>query len=97
MFRYNPKANYQPNRGHCLQILSGKDLYKQSIVMRFPDILVGYPLGSMHVGDNLWTNWNKSPLKLWQTQLNFAVWCASSAYRVCSDHLNYTKLIPNIQ
>ena len=30
MFRYNPKANYQPNRGRYLQILSGKDLYKQT-------------------------------------------------------------------
>ena len=45
----------------------------------------------MHVGDKLWTNWNKAPLKLWQTQLNFAVWCASSACRVSSAHLNYTK------
>ena len=33
MFRYNPKANYQPNGGHYLQILSSKDLYKQTIVM----------------------------------------------------------------
>ena len=33
MFRYNPKANYQPNGGHYLQILSGKDLYKQTIVL----------------------------------------------------------------
>ena len=33
MFRYNPKANYQPNGGHYLQILSGKDLYKQAIVV----------------------------------------------------------------
>ena len=33
MFRYNPRANYQPNRGRYLQILSGKDLYKQTIVM----------------------------------------------------------------
>ena len=33
MFRYNPAANYQPN-GFCyLQILSGKDLYKQTIVV----------------------------------------------------------------
>ena len=28
---------------------------------------------------------------LWQTQLNFAVWCASSACGVSSAHLNYTK------
>ena len=33
MFRYNPKANYQPNGGKYLQILSGKDLYKQTIVV----------------------------------------------------------------
>ena len=36
----------------------------------------------MQVGDKLWKNCNKARLKLWQTQLNFAVWCASSACRV---------------
>ena len=101
MFRYNPKANYQPNGGRYLQILSGKDLYKQTIVMsarthdtfpaRFLNIFVDYPLGQMRVGDRLWTNWNKAPMRLWQTQFNFAVWCASSACRVSSAHLNYTK------
>ena len=101
MFKYNPKANYQPNGGRYLQILSGKDLYKQTIVVsagghdtfpgRFPNIFVDYPLGQMRVGDKLWTNWNKAPLKLWQTQLNYAVFCASSACRVSLAHLNYTK------
>ena len=104
MFRYNPAANYQPNGGRYLQILSGKDLYKQTIVVsavthdgvpltfpaRFQNIFVDYPLGQMRVGDKLWTNWNKAPLKLWQTQLNFAVFCASSACGVSSAHLNYT-------
>ena len=33
MFRHNPKTNYQPNRGRYLQILSGKDLHKQTIVV----------------------------------------------------------------
>ena len=33
MFRYNPEANYQPNEGRYLQILSDKDLYKQTIVV----------------------------------------------------------------
>ena len=79
MFRCNPKANYQPNGGRYLQILSGKDLYKQTMVMsgthdtfpaKFPNIFVDYPLGQMHVGDKLWMNWNKPRLKLWQTQLN---------------------------
>ena len=102
MFRYNPKANYQPNEGRYLQILSGKDLYKHTIVVsarshndtfpaRFPNIFVDYPLGQMHVGDKLWKNWNKALLKLWQTQLNYAVFCALSACRVSLAHLSYTK------
>ena len=102
MFRYNPKANYQPNRGRYLQILSGKDLYKQTIVVsagthdtfpaQFLITFVDYPLGQMRVGNKLWTNWNKTPMRLWQTQLNFAVFCASSACRVSLAQLtNYTK------
>ena len=63
MFRYNPKANYQPNGGGYLQVLSGKDLYKQTIVVskddtfpeRFPNIFVDYQLGQIGVADKLWT------------------------------------------
>ena len=70
MFRYNPKANYQPNGGRYLQIPSGKDLYKQTMVVskdgtfqaRFPNIFVDYPLGQMRVGDKLWMNWNEHPM-----------------------------------
>ena len=99
MFSYNPAANYQPNGGHYLQVKSGKDLYKQTIVVskdvtfpaRFLNIFVDYPLGQMHVGDKLWTNWNKAVMRLWQTQLNFAVWGPSSACGVSSAHLNYNK------
>ena len=99
MLGYNPAANYQPNGGRYLQVLSGKVLYKQTIVVstegsskgtfpvRFRNIFVDYPLGKMRMGDKLWTNWNKAPMQLWQTQLNFAVWCTSNA---CV-HLNYTK------
>ena len=99
MFRYNPAANYQPNGGRYLQILSGKDLYKQTIVisardtfpLRFQNIFVDYPLGQIKMSDRTWTNWNKAPMQLWQTQLNLAVFCASSACGVSSEHLNYTK------
>ena len=45
----------------------------------------------MKVGNKSWTNWNKAPLKLWQTQLNFVVCCASSACGVSFEHLNYKK------
>ena len=89
-----------PNGGQYLQILSGKDLYKQTIVISvrendtvssddtfpasFLNIFVNYPLGTMRICNKSWTNWNKAPLKLWQTQLNFAVWGQS-------EHLNYEK------
>ena len=61
MFRYNLNANYQPNGGRYLQILSGKDLSKQTIVVsdrdtfpvRFLNIFVNYLLGQMKVGDKL--------------------------------------------
>ena len=62
MFRYDQKANYQPNGGHYLQILSGKDLYKQTIVLsimendtfpaRFQNIFVDYPWGKCVLGIN---------------------------------------------
>ena len=60
--------------------------------MRFPNIFVDYPLGQMRVGDKLWMKWNEHPMQLWQTELNFAVWCALSPCGVSSVHLNYTKL-----
>ena len=102
MFRYNPKANYQPNGVRYLQILSGKDLYKQTIVMSagshgdtfqrdFQIFLLIILWGKCMLGINWGKNWNKAPLKLWQTQLNYAVFCASSACGVSSAHLNYTK------
>ena len=60
-----------------MEVVTFKDLYKQTIVMsagthddtfpvRFPNIFVDHLLGQMHGGDKLWTNWNKAPLKLWQ-------------------------------
>ena len=70
MFRYNPRTKYEPNGGSYLQILSGKDLYIQKILVsardtfpvRFPNIFIDYPLGEMKVGDRTWTNWNKAPM-----------------------------------
>ena len=76
-----------------------KIFYKQTIVVsskdtfpaHFPNIFLDYPLGQMRVRDRAWTNWNKAPMRLWQSQLNFAVWCTSSACGVSSEHLNHTK------
>ena len=39
MFQYNLNTNYQPNGGRYLQIfLSGKNLYKQEIVVSAGDM-----------------------------------------------------------
>ena len=32
--------------------------------VRFPNIFVDYLLEQMRVGDKLWTNWNKAPMRL---------------------------------
>ena len=66
-------------------VISDRDTFPA----RFPNIFVDYLLGQMHVGDKLWMNWNKAPMRIWQTQLNFAMWCTSSACGVSSANLNY--------
>ena len=107
MFRHNPKAKYEPNGGRFLQKLTAKDFYQQQIVVsakgsdsfnaddyfnvNFPNIFTNYMLGEMRVESPLFQHWESQPMKLWQTQLNFAVFCASSACGVSSAHLNYKK------
>ena len=107
MFSHNKKAKYEPNGGRFLQKLTAKDLYEQQIVVsvkgadsfdaddqftaNFPNIFTNYVIGSMRVESPLFQNWLHEPMKLWQTQLNFAVFCTSSACGVSSDHLNYKK------
>ena len=107
MFRHNPKAKYEPNGGRFLQKLTAKDFYQQQIVVsakgsdsfdvddyftaNFPNIFTNYMLGGMRVESPLYQHWESQPMKLWQTQLNFAVFCASSACGVSSAHLNYKK------
>ena len=80
MFKHNWKAKYEPNGGQYLQIMLGKDLYGQMIIvsikendtfdsddafpMSFPNIFVDYPLGEMQATDTKWKHWNTAPLKL---------------------------------
>ena len=107
MFQHNPNAKYEPNGGRFLQKITRKDLYKQKIVVsakdsdsfdaddyfmaNFPNIFTNYMMGAMEIESPLFQNWLHNPMKLWQTQLNFAVFCASSACGVSSAHLNYKK------
>ena len=55
------------------------------------NIFIDYPLDQMQTTNMNWKHWNTAPLRLWQTQLNFMVYCALSGCGVSSKHLNYEK------
>ena len=100
IYRYNPNVSYKPNGGRYLQIMSAKDLYIQNITVaehdchsdsfrvKFPSIFINHPLGAVRVEDQKFKNWDHYKFTLWQSQLNFAVFCASSACSVSVEHLN---------
>ena len=102
IYKYNPDASYKPNGGTYLQIMSTKDLYIQDITVvvydshsdsfqvKFPNIFTNYPLGAMRVEDQRLKDWDHYKLTLF-IQLNFDVFCASSACGVSVEHLNAKK------
>ena len=101
IYRYNPDANYKPNGGTYLQqLITAKDLYIQNITVvehdghsdsfqvKFPNIFTHYPNDAVRVEDQRFKDWNHYKFNLWQSQLNFTVFCASSACGVSVEHLN---------
>ena len=101
IYRYNSDANYKPNRGTYLQLTTAKDLYIQNITVsehdgghsdsfqvKFPNVFTNYPLGAVRVEDQKFKDWDHYKFTIWQSQLNFAVFCASSACGVSVEHLN---------
>ena len=102
-YRYNPDASYESNGERYLQLISAKDLYIQDITVaehdgrsdsfqvKFPNVFTNYPLGAVRVEDQRFKDWDHYKFTLWQTQLNFAVFCASSACGVSVEHLNAKK------
>ena len=102
IYKYNPDASYKPNGGIYLQLITAKDLYIQSITVaehdghsnsfqvKFPNVFTNYLLGAVRVEDQKFKDWDHYKFNIWQLQLNFAVFCASSACCVSVEHL-YTK------
>ena len=101
IYKYNSDASYKPNGGTYLQIMSAKDLYIQNITVaehnsshsdnfqvKFPNVFTNYPLGAVTVEDQKFKDWDHYKFTIWQSQLNFAVFCASSACGVSVEHLN---------
>ena len=100
IYKYNSDASYKPNGGRYLQIMSAKDLYIQNITVaehdghsdsfqvKFPNVFTNYPLGAVRVEDQRFKDWDHYKFTIWQSQLNFVVFCASSACGVSVEHLN---------
>ena len=100
IYKYNPDISYKPNQGTYLQIISTKDLYIQNITVaendghsdslqvKFPNVFTNYPLGAVRVEDQKFKDWDHYKFTIWQSQLNFVVFCAGSAGGVSVEHLN---------
>ena len=100
IYKYNSDASYKPNGGRYLQLITAKDLYIQNITVaendghidsfqvKFPNVFTNYPLGAVRVEDQRFKDWDHYKFTIWQSQLNFVVFCASSACGVSVEHLN---------
>ena len=100
IYKYNPEAIYKPNGGTYLQLITAKDLYIQNITVaendghsdsfqvKFPNVFTNYLLGAVRVEDQRFKDWDDYKFTLWQSQLNFMVFCASSACGVSVEHFN---------
>ena len=101
IYKYNSDASYKPNGGTYLQLITAKDLYIQNVTVaehdgghsdcfqvKFPNVFTNYTLGAVRVEDKKFKDWDHYKFTIWQSQLNFAVFCASSACGVSVEHLN---------
>ena len=101
IYRYNSDASYKPNGGIYLQLITAKDLYIQNITVaehnsshsdsfqvKFPNVFTNYLLGAVRVEDQRFKDWDHYKFTIWQSQLNFVVFCASSSRGVSVEDLN---------
>ena len=64
------------------------DGHSDSFQVKFPNIFTHYPNDAVRVEDQKFKDWDHYKFTLWKSQLNFAVFCASSACGVSVEHLN---------
>ena len=96
-FSYNPNAKYQPSGVYKTK---DPDIIKQTIEVKqpsdsgssfkakFPDVF-DKNMRPYVESDALVRSWNNTPMRFWQNQLNFAVWCATTECGVSyEDHLS---------
>ena len=68
--------------------MSEHDGHSDSFQVKFPNVFTNYLLGAVRVEDQKFKDWDHYKFTIWQSQLNFAVFCASSACGVSVEHLN---------
>ena len=100
IYKYNPNASYKPNGGTYPQLITAKDLYIQNITVsehdghsdrcqvKFPNVFTHYLNDAVRVENQKFKDWDHYKFTLWQSQLNFVVFCVSSACGVSVEHLN---------
>ena len=64
------------------------DGHSDSFQVEFSNVFTHYPNDAVRVEDQKFKDWDHYKFTLWQSQLNFAVFCASSACGVSVEHLN---------
>ena len=64
------------------------DGHSDSFQVKFPNVFMNYPLGAVRVEDQRFKDWDHYKFTIWLSQLNFVVFCASSACGVSVEHLN---------
>ena len=65
--------------------------HSDSFQVKFPNVFMNYPLGAVRVEDQRFKDWDHYKFTIWQSQLNFMVFCVSSACGVSVEHLNAKK------
>ena len=97
-FSYNPTAKYQPSGVYktkdpdiikqTIEVKQPSDASGSSFKVKFPDVFDKNMLPYVE-NDALVRAWNNTPMRFWQNQLNFAVWCATTGCGVSyEDHLS---------
>ena len=97
-FSYNPNAKYQPSGVYkikdpdiikqTIEVKQPSDASGSSFKVKFPDVFDKNMLPYVE-SDALVRSWNNTPMRFWQSQLNFAVWCATTGCGVSyEDHLS---------
>ena len=96
MYKFNKNANYKSGAAYTKKLLfvSHQKIYVNkdfSFTVKFPDVFQCYVnptlTGDVRGANAAYVAWMTEPLRWWQNQLHFAVWCATAGSGVTEEHL----------